>query len=635
MTDLRRQIAAWGNLNRTYASRGYRLTSETIRMPARQKLALKPEADIDIIRAAPGEIKLGVDPDADSALILAEAVQDRLGLRTPEPDVSYTLFAEPVTQKVGVKPKTVKTLDIPREQKVGAKPDATWGRLIEKEVTLSFGRFIICDDANDRLLICNQTGRVTRIIDAGGVSIQGITRYMGQWIVADNAAEEILKIYDDDFNHIRDVEIPEVEFPAGLFVLDDMLAVLDSTGSLRTLEVYNSDFVHQFSITLSNVNPAPRGAWYDGTYIYVGDRNQNIYRYVYLKDTRVLEKPPTAWPYTMGRTGGLSGHGGVMYHLTSNRRVQQWDLATGTMVKELFQLDRAVGDGENNLNPDGIYFQPADGGGVGINTPDPTYDIFINPIPRVNLGVKPRHKIDIPLQYFPTDRIGIKPKHSLTFYFPRAIRLGLRASHTLSFVDVRVVVQRLGLRTPRPALTHIMDYIQKVRIKDAPKHAMILAEEVKDRLGIKPDGIPIYTIYTFLTERLGLRTPDPDRLFMRLMEVTDRLGIKPKPVRTWYEEGKARLRIKPSAKDAKTDSRTADQEVEIDPDATHESFLTRVVSQPLRIFPDHIIALRFSNIVKSTHHIFPFKDARKGVQKVRSKVSSTFGEISRTNLKRT
>ena len=132
-----------------------------------------------------------------------------------------------------------------------------------------------------------------------------------------------------------------------------------------------------------------------------------------------------------------------------------------------------------------------------------------------------------------------------------------------------------------------------------------------------------------------MRTPDPDRLFMRLMEVTDRLGIKPKPVRTWYEEGKARLRIKPSGKETKTDSRTADQEVEIDPDATHESFLTRVVSQPLRIFPDHIIALRFSNIVKSTHHIFPFKDARKGVQKVRSKVSSTFGEISRTNLKRT
>ena len=125
---LKRQVAAWGNLNHTYASRGYRSIPDTgnIQETVRQKLAFKDSVTITIHKAADQKLafkpaatprigrrilrsvtqKLAIKDDHDEQFRRARSVEQKVGVKDAVTKKTY----ESVTQKVAFKPRAAMVL---------------------------------------------------------------------------------------------------------------------------------------------------------------------------------------------------------------------------------------------------------------------------------------------------------------------------------------------------------------------------------------------------------------------------------------------------------------------------------------------------------------------------------------------
>ena len=305
------------------------------------------------------------------------------------------------------------------------------------------------------------------------------------------------------------------------------------------------------------------------------------------------------------------------------------------MTRELFQLDREVGDGENNVNPDGIYFEPGDAGGVGITTPQPTYDIRANPIPIERLGIRDDES-DYSHTYTkePEQKVGITPKWNIMFPINVPVQLRIKPDANYLFLLVMSVTERLGLRTPKPTILHTYaaKAAQKISILPDKTLTFFMGKSVK--LNLKPEGDESRIIAKPIRQRVGIK-PEPIHAVLRGVIGRVNVGARTDYAKTFFGEGVQKLRLKASAAGKKIDSRVRTERLRIKPDATHESFFDRVVTQPLNILPDPHIFRRITNIVKTSHRVFKYRDVKDTTQKVSKKVSRTFGSIGKTNLKRT
>ena len=119
---LKRQVAAWGNLNHTYASRGYRSipttgaitrsvdqtlgiresATITIRRSAQQTLGIRSEAHSEVSRTSRKSVlqRLGIKTETAESYKPKRSANERLGIRT----FASKTTSEKVTQRLGIRP---------------------------------------------------------------------------------------------------------------------------------------------------------------------------------------------------------------------------------------------------------------------------------------------------------------------------------------------------------------------------------------------------------------------------------------------------------------------------------------------------------------------------------------------------